>query len=212
MINDQFEDLLGGGESDDDIEPAPFGREFSLKMGDVHEVNRGVTVPWLCQAFVMGRTTVVAKLAGCPAIRVNRNGGKIYELKTAAQYLLKPKVSIGTYIRNLDPKDLPERLKREFWAAKLNEQRWRKQAGELWASEDVIAVFGEVFKLIKTKTQLWADTVDGVDTLSDPQREALGDLVNDLLTQIYKSLEDLELGKMTRSSAAEGDDDEEADD
>lgn len=206
---DQFEDLLGGGPAEADLPVAPHGREFSLKVADVDAIQRGVTVPWLCQAFTLGKTQVLAKLAGCPAIRTTASGTKIYDLRVAAGYLVKPKLDLKSYIANLDPKDMPERLKREFWASKLAEQRWRRQAGELWASEDVIAVFGEVFKLIKSKTQLWADNVDGIDALTDPQREAISELVSDLLASIFKSLEDLETGRTTPSQIAEGDDDQE---
>jgi hypothetical protein len=209
MVDGLFDDLLGGGEEESDIDPAPHGRDFSLKMADVHEVQRGVTVAWLCQAFTLGRNVVLAKLAGCPAMRTMKHGGKVYDLRIAATYLVKPKLNVATYIKNLDPADLPEKLKREFWAARLAEQRWRRQAGELWASEDVIAVFGEVFKLIKSKTQLWADEVDSIDTLSDPQREKIVDLVTDLLGHIFKSLEDLETAKATPSQIAEGEDDQE---
>ncbi len=208
-MDSQFDDLLGDSEPVTEIEPAPHGRDFSLKPGDVHEVERGVTVAWLCQAFTMPRRQVEAKLTGCPAMRTMKRGMKVYDLRVAAAYLVKPTLDIATYIKNLDPKDLPERLKREFWAAKLAEQRWRRQAGELWASEDVIAVFGEVFKLIKNKSQLWADAIDAVELMSDPQREALSDLVNDLMGQIFKMVEDLESGSTTAAQIAEADDDTE---
>lgn len=208
-MNGLFDDLLGDSEPVSDLEPAPHGRDFSLKPGDVHEVERGVTVAWLCQAFAIPRRQIEAKLTGCPAMRTMGRGMKVYDLRVAAAYLVKPKLDIASYIKNLDPKDLPERLKREFWAAKLAEQRWRRQAGELWASEDVIAVFGEVFKLIKSKSQLWADSLDTVEVLSDAQRETLTDLVNDLMSQIFKMLEDLESGRATAGQIAEADDDAE---
>lgn len=203
-----FDDLLGDGDETPEIEPAPHGRDFSLKLSDVHEVERGVTVAWLCQAFTMPKTQVVAKLAECSAIKTHKHGGKVYDLRTAAGFLVKPRLDIATYVKNLDPKDLPEKLKREFWASRLAEQRWRRQAGELWASEDVIALYSELFKLIKSKTQLWEDKVSGADKLSDVQRETMLDLKDDLLSQIYKMVEELETGRMTASSIAEADDDE----
>ena len=209
MTSDLYDDLLGGGGIETEIAVAPYGRDFSLKVSDVDAIQRGVTVPWLCQAFTLGRRDVVARLSACPAIKTNTSGSKVYDLRVAAAYLVKPRLDLKAYIANLDPKDLPERLKREFWAAKLAEQRWRRQAGELWASEDVIAVFGEVFKLIKSKTQLWSDEVDAVETLTDLQRDAISERVNDLLSLIFKALEDLETGKATPSQIAEGDDDEE---
>ncbi len=71
-MSDLFDDLLGEVDERPEIAPAPYGRDFSLKFVDVHEVERGVTVPWLCQAFTMPKTQVEAKLKDCPAIRSNR--------------------------------------------------------------------------------------------------------------------------------------------
>lgn len=208
LMDNMFDDLLGNSEETAELPPAPYGKEdFSLKFVDVHQVERGVTVPWLSQAFAVPRGQVEAMLRGCPAIRSNR-GSKVYDLRTAAGYLVKPKFDIATYIKNLDPKDLPEKLKREFWAARLNEQRWRKTAGELWASEDVIALYSELFKLIKSTSLLWEDRVSRADKLSDAQRETLVELKDDLLTQIHNIVEELAAGRMTASSIAEADNDE----
>lgn len=203
-----FDDLLGDTEEHPEIEPAPHGRDFSLRFVDVHEVERGVSLAWLCQAFTLPKSQVVARLKDCPALRSNKSGTKIYDLRTAAGYLVKPRMNVATYIKYIDPKDLPEKLKREFWAARLAEQRWRQQAGELWRSEDVIALYSELFKLIKSKAQLWEDRVTRADTLSDVQRELFLELKDDLLAEIYKLVEELEAGRMTASSIAEADDDQ----
>lgn len=205
MTTDQFDDLLG---MPDEIETAPVGREFSLKLDKLFEIQRGVTLQWLVQAFAVPRSVAVKRLAKCPPIKTHRNGAKVYDFRVAVTYMVEPKVSIHEYIQKLDPKQLPPQLKREFWAAKIAEQRWRKDAGQLWSSEDVITVFGEVFKLIKSKTQLWGDSVDTVEALSDVQRETINELVHDLLSQIFKSLEDLESGRATPSQLAEADDDD----
>lgn len=200
-----FDDLLG--DTEEPLDP-PYGEDFKLKISEVHEVDRGVTIRWLCAAFTMSRNQVIAKLAGCPSIRLAQNGGKVYELRVAASYLVKPQINIREYIEKLDPKDLPERLKREFWSSRITEQRFRREAGDLWRSEDVIALYGELFKLIKSKTQLWADSVENVEALTEPQREMLVELVDDLISNIYKTVEELETGRMTASSIAEADDDE----
>ena len=215
MVDSQFADLIGGVEEPPDFEEpyntASTGRDFTLTFGSVHEIDRGVTIPWLCQAFTMPRKTVLKLIEPCPVLRIQSNA-KVYDLRVVAAYLVRPRVDLKTYINSLESKDLPDHLRREFWAAKLAEQRWRAQAGELWSSEDVIAVFGEVFKLIKSKTQLWANTIDSVESLSNIQRDTLTDLVDELLGAVFKSLEDLESGKATPAQIAEADDDDEAQD
>lgn len=201
-----FDDILGG--EDDLPGPAPHGRDFSLKISTVHDVLKGVSVPWLCQAFNMSRTQVEKKLENCPILRRAGANGKIYELPVAAAYLVKPKMSIEQYIASIDAKELPERLRREFWTARLQEQKWRQKAGELWDSQDVIAVFGEVFKLIKNQSQLWGDTLETTVGLSDEQRLLLVDLVEDLMGKIFDQLTSLKEGKMTPSQLAEVDEEE----
>lgn len=208
----QFADLL-----DDDYEvveqaPAPLdsGPNFqaTMKTSGVHDLQNGVTLNWLTQAFRLTRKQTIARLAKCPVLRAGQNGTKVYEFKVACSYMVDPRMSVAEYLETIGPNDLPKHLTKEYWGAKLQEQNWRTRAGELWASEDVIAVFGEMFKLIKTKSQLWGDSIDKVEVLSDAQRNTLQTLVDDLIGQIFNALVDLESGKATPSQLAEVDDDD----
>lgn len=197
-----FDDILG----DEDSAPTPparFGRDFSLRMASVHEVQRGVTIPWLCQAFGMGRRDVERMLRQCPVLRRTGTNGKIYELAVAASYLVKPQISVEQYIKTIDAKDLPERLRKEFWTARLQEQKFRQKAGDLWATDDVLAVFGEVFKLVKNQSQLWSDSLETETGLTDEQRAILSDLVDDLMGKIFSMLGALKERKTTPSQLAE---------
>lgn len=207
-LDDGFSDLLG--DPPDDRFELPPVENFSARTADAHLVSRGVGVTWLSEAFGLSRTVTQSRLATCPALRTAQNGGKVYDIRVAAAYLVKPRVSIEEYLNGLEPKDLPQQLQKEFWAAKLSEQRWRKQAGELFAAEDVIAVFGEVFKLIKNKTRLWQNSISSVEALSIAQIEVLQNLTEDLLDKIYQSLLALESGSKTPSQLAEVDDDDDA--
>jgi hypothetical protein len=205
-----FADVLG---SDQDIlterQPAPYGRDFSLSMKEVHPVDRGVTVPWLVQAFGMPRARVVRLLEGCQPIGVARGGHqKVYDLREAAACLVKPKVNIKKYLAELDPKDLPENLKKEYWSARQTEQKVRMIAGDLWRSEDVLTVVGEIFKRIKDKSLLWVDTVEATHGITDEQRHTFIGLKNALLEEIDATVRALASGQMTPSQLAEFDDDE----
>jgi hypothetical protein len=200
-----FDDILGEEHAPP---PAPYGRDLSLRMNTVHEVLRGVTVPWLCQVFNMTKPQVEKRLENCPVLRRVGPNGKVYELAVAAAYLVKPKVTIEQYINSIDTKDLPERIRKEFWTARLQEQKWRQKAGELWSSQDVITVFGEVFKMIKNQSQLWSDTLESTAGLSDEQRILLGELVDDLMGKIFDSLTALKEGKATPSQLAEVEEDD----
>lgn len=209
MSDDIFGDLMGS--EPPAPKPVDGGRYFSqtLKTSNAFELDRGVTVAWLTQAFGLTRSQCVKKLEGCKILRMN-GVTKVYDFRDAVAHMVAPKVDLKRYIENLDPKDLPLNLRKEVWSARLAEQRWRKQAGELWASEDVIAVYGELFKLIKTQSRLWANSIDAVEKLTPAQTEALQDLVDSLLDKIHQSVVALESKQKTPAQIAEVDDDVEA--
>lgn len=197
-----FDDLLGS--EDEDLPVAGHGRDFSMKMNTVHMVaNHGVTIPWLVQAFSIPRNRVERMLTGCPVERLQKNGGKIYDFATAAAYLVKPRVNIREYLESLEPKDMPERLRSEYWRARMLEQKARKEAGTLWRDEDVQEAFGEIFKLIKDTAILWTDTLDETTGLTDEQVGIVDNLVHQMLSQIGDTVANYARTKRTASQLAE---------
>jgi len=98
--------------------------------------------------------------------------------------------------------DLPPLLQKEIWDAKLKRQKWEAQAGDLWHTEDVIAVLSEVFATIKSTVQLWPDTVERTVGLEDEQRELLVSMGDTLQDEIYRKLQEMAQEKSTRSSIA----------
>lgn len=178
-----FDDILG--EEIAQVEPAPVGRDFrSLKNAYVHDLDRGVTTTWLMQAFTLPRRRVESLLTGCPVVRTGQNNARIYDFREAVKYLVKPRVNLKQYLEGLEPKDLPEQLRSEFWGARLKEQKARHNARDLWRSEDVVAAFGELFKMIKDTAILWPDALEESTDLSTEQRDLLDDMVRNLLSQI----------------------------
>lgn len=188
-----FEDLLGtdsepvGG---NEIDPAPEGKEFrSLQSAYVHDLERGVTISWLAQAFKMPRHKVEKRLIGCPVMKAGTHGAKIYHFATACAYMVDPRVDVRRYIENMDRSELPEQLRMEYWSARQKEQVVRRNAGELWRDEDVLGAFGSVMMLIKDTVKLWTDQVEKRVGVTDEQRDLLDDLSRDLLQQIGDKVE-----------------------
>jgi len=196
-----FYDLLGGLPDDDD--GAPYGRKFSLENHDAHEVTRGVSIPWLCQAFKMPRSRVEKKLIGAPVLRTSSRGSKIYDLTVAASYIVEPRYDIAAYISTLEPKDLPENLRSEFWSSRLKEQKARLVAKDLWHSADVKRAFGEVFKLIKDKVTLWTDELDESKGLTAEHIAVLDDYSRDLLASVGDAILAYTYSTKTASQEAE---------
>ena len=204
-----FDDILGGG-GEDSNPPAPEGRHFrSLKRAFVHDLDRGVTVTWLMQAFTMPRKKVETLLATCPPQRVGANNARIYDFREAVPYLVKPKVNVKKYIESLDPKDLPEHLKNEYWSARIKEQKARLYARDLWRSEDVVTAMSDILKLIKDTAILWTDSIDETTGITDPQREVLDNLVRDLLGQVGDTVANYCSGRNTPSQESDFDEDDE---
>ena len=196
-----FYDLLG--DLPDDNDGAPYGRKFSLENNSVHAVTRGVSIPWLCQAFQMPRSRVEKKLIGAPVAGTSQRGSKIYDLSVAASYLIEPRYDVAAYISTLEPKDLPENLRSEFWSARLKEQKARLVAKDLWHSSDVKRAFGEVFKLIKDKVTLWTDELDESRGLTPEHIAVLDDYARDLLASIGDAISGYTHSTKTTSQEAE---------
>ena len=204
-----FEDLLGGSPDGDHqpITPAPEGRDFNaFKIANVHDIDRGVTINWLAQAFTIPRKQVESKLSQCPVLRAAANGTKVYDFRDAVPFLVKPRIDLRRYLNSLEPKDLPEQLRSEFWSARLKEQKARLNARQLWRDEDVQEAFGAIFKLIKDTVQLWTDSIDETTGITDDQREVLDELARNLLAEIGNTIEGYCRAEKVRSQIAEFDD------
>lgn len=170
-------------------------------------VMRGVTVGWLSQVFRMDLTTVKARLKDCPPIDTRKNG-YIYDLKLAAQYLVKPVVDIEEYLKTMKVEELPTRLQDQYWSAMNKRQKWEENAGQLWRTEKVQAAFGEVFLLIRNTMTLWVDQLARNVEVTEAQRNGLELMVEALQKEISEKIRALPKAKKTAPQLAELDDDE----
>lgn len=161
-----------------------------MSLGDL--AKEGVTVAFLSQVFRMDPNKVKRKLVNCPVLDSRQRGQTqvqhIYDLATAAEYLVEPKADIATIVSRLKPEDLPPRINTAFWDAALKRQRYEENAGELWRTEKVREVLGGMFQTIKFTMQLWADNVERMHGLTKDQRDTIHNLVDQLQQDIYDHL------------------------
>jgi len=155
-------------------------------------VNKGVTIPWLVQAFEMPEPTVRYRLRNCP-IKENRTRGTrmkvaLYDIKVAARYLIAPAYSTKEYMRSLKRGDLPAVLQQAVWDAMLKRQKWEENAGELWRTEQIREVLGDTFQTLKFTLQLWTETIERQSELSDEHRLIIVELVDALQGDLYAAL------------------------
>lgn len=180
---------------------------------NIDAINKGVTHTWLAQAFGLSLRTTKEKLRKCPHSGVTK-AGYLYDFRVAAPYLVKPVHNIKEYLKNVKPEELPTKLQDKYWSALMRRIKYEERAGQLWRTEKVLFVLGEVFQTIKFSLQLWADNLERATGITTEQREYLRDMVDGLQDEIYSKLKELEMESKTPHVLGEGggpDDEDEED-
>lgn len=167
----------------------------------------GVTIAFLSQVFGMDQAKCKRKLVNCPVKKRQRRGTTqtrhLYDLATAASYLVDPKVDVEDVVKRLRKEDLPPSISTAYWDAQLKRQKWEEQAGQLWRTQTIAAVIGSMFQTIKFTIQLWADTLEAQTGITEQQREALNVMTDELQANMFTSLRENAEENMTQPQLAE---------
>lgn len=167
--------------------------------GNVEHAMKPLTAAQLAQVFRTDRKTVMAKLRGCPPVARNTRNAMLYDLATAAAYLVEPKVDIEAYIKRLRPADLPPYLHDAYWSALKKRQEVELKAGDLWETERVIEVYGELAKNIKSQVMLWTDQLEKRRKLAPEEREFFTAQCDGLLSMVFEAFTRLKEHRRTGS-------------
>lgn len=119
---------------------------------------------------------------------MERGGIPVYDLVQAAQYLVKPRTDMKEFIKTMRPADLPLDVQKDYWDARAKKQRFEEKASQLWRTEDVVTVLGDMFKMIKNTMNLWVDSIEDQSDLTGAQKKLLVQLVDGLQNEIYQEL------------------------
>lgn len=153
---------------------------------------QGVTISFLSQVFRIDNNTVKRRLVNCPILHSRKRGTKqtqhLYDLATAASYLIEPNVDPAELIKSMRREDLPNSINVAYWDAQIKRQKWEENAGELWRTEKIREVLGGTFQTIKFTVQLWEDTLERQTGLTEEQRTLLNELTDSLQGEIYDAL------------------------
>lgn len=171
---------------------------------DAQVLIRPVSAAVLAKIFRMSPNTVAHRLRLCDVEQWDkRKTGAVpkYDFRKACAYLVDPKVDIEEWFRSRRTQDMPTHLSDQFWKAMQTKQRVLKEAGDLWHTEDVLEVFGEVFIRVKESSQIWIEALPGKDALTTEQYEAIQECVAELLREMHQKLIDLPREKQTKSAA-----------
>lgn len=157
---------------------------------DESKVAAGVTATWLASVFGMKQETIRTKLAQCP-VAARRGSLAIYELKVAAQFLVKPVVDMEQYLKTVKIEDLPVRFQEAYWDVQRKRLKFEEDAGLLWRSADVAAKFGEIFLAARSAAKQWVDDLQDKHGLTEAQRLFLDAEVDVMLGMIRAKINEL---------------------
>jgi hypothetical protein len=155
------------------------------------EFVRPVSAAFLAKVFGMSPATVTKRLANCNVVATKpRGNGHVhyYDFKESCGFLIAPQVDIAEWIKSQRVQDLPTHISDQYWKAMRTKQSYLREAGELWRTEDVLEVFGDLFMSIKERTQLWIEELPGKASMSTAQYETFQRLVAAMQEDIYDRL------------------------
>jgi hypothetical protein len=169
----------------------------------VQALLQPVSITFLADVLQRDKKTVVKRLAGLAPMGHHRGNIPLYDFRQALEYLVTPRFNAAEAIKRMGTADLPMGLQKDVWDARLKQQKWMKEAGDLWATEDVLEVLGEAFQRLKTTTQLWIDQLAETHALPAEVRKDLTAMVDGLQKDLHTTLVEMPAEKSTRSQLSE---------
>ncbi len=139
-------------------------------------IHVGATPSELARMFRMTPQEVNKRLVG--KVIPNKTEHKLprYLIADAAPHLCNVEFDVEAYIKELSPKDLPPALQKAFWAGLNARNDYEENRGDLWRTQRVVEVLGEVFKSINMTAQMFEDTVSQEHELTEGQRQKIIEL------------------------------------
>lgn len=167
------------------IKAAGNGSGTFVEMG---ALKRPVSQNFLAEVFDMDPKTVRMRLVACPKLGMAGGNRPVYDFKTACQYLLPPKMSAEQFIKTLHHAKLPPEVNKTFWQGLRERLRFLREAGELWITQDVLKVFGQVNMMFKDRIDMWVEDIRDLRGISDDHVEKIEQMAHALKSDLYEDL------------------------
>lgn len=149
----------------------------------------GLNLSQMARLFEMDKRDITAKLEQNNIKPVGMNMGvPIYKLKEVMPVVVKPLYDIETFLRRMNPNDLPKHLSKEFWAGQRAKQEYELRNGDLWPTTKVVSEVGELFKLVKMSALLAVDSVERQVELTDEQRNIIKRTMDGMLVDLHRTV------------------------
>lgn len=144
-------------------------------------IYKGATVSDLAIIFDTSPIEVNRRIAGKVAPITHESKVPKYRIRDAAPYLCNVIFDPEEFLKGMSPAKLPPALQDAFWKAQLSRQKFEEDKGDLWRTQRVVEVMGEVFKTIRMTTLMFVDTLEQETEVTARQRKVIQDLADGLL-------------------------------
>lgn len=126
----------------------------------------------------------------------------LYDFASVVPYLVKPKMDLRTYLRSLNPADMPISVNKSFWEAERIRNKTLLETGEAWPTEAVLERLGQVFMMIKDRMPLLTEALRD-EGLTDDQMLKLQAACDQFQKDLHEALVELPKQQSTPSRLAE---------
>lgn len=145
------------------------------------------TLSQIAQMFRTDAKTLPQRMRGViPAGK--RDGYKVYNIREAASRLVEPGYEIEEYIKQMSPQELPPLLQKEFWNGQRARTAYEKEIGNLWPTEDVVALFAVLEQGMRQSVLLLTDDVEREEGLTTGQRKVFRRIMDQGIAKFKETL------------------------
>lgn len=102
-----------------------------------------------------------------------RKGFDVYDIAEAATMLVKPGYEIEAVLKRMNKADLPNALANDFWSSQRSRIKFEEENGNLWATDDVVAMVSAMLAVVSIQMKLLVDNVERQAGLTPAQRQAI---------------------------------------
>jgi hypothetical protein len=160
------------------------------------------TQNFLARVLNMDPMTVRKRLVKCKPCGSVGNNRPVYLFHDAIQYLIKPKMDLSTYLRTLNPTDMPNSINKVYWEAERIKNKVMIETGEAWPTERIINVLGSVFMMIKDRMPLITESIRDLGA-SDAVQAKLTEMTDQFQRDLHAALVEMPKNNQSFSRQAE---------
>ena len=200
LTDEQFDALIGSPTKP----PPPPGIIDASVIDDPARFieNQHANSLWFSMALGIDLDEIERRLVNCPVIG-HHGDEKLYSIPHACTLIMLENVDQRRQLKGLRSDDLPRRMRKDFWLARLRKLKLEERHGHLWRTEFIRELVAEAFKNLNSAIQLVPDNVDKESELSKSEREQINTITDRMRDRAYRRLKDHRDTSSTPSVASE---------